>query len=352
VIASVAFHNFKALRSARLELAPFNLVIGPSGSGKTSLIEAVLRLQALSRRPAGDPAAIKTDRAMLEFRFRPPFDAIGVRIGCASDYTCDLLVVSPPDAPDWPRLKDAIGGLQAFALDHRSMAQPSRPESGEKLLPNGSNIAAVLASIAERAPAAFGELRDAFVRMLPEFRDIDFARVPEGGVTIELPLREHQDGERVGAQDLAQGTLFTLAMLAIAYDPDPPALVCVEEIDRGIHPRMLREIRDLFYRLSYPETCGARRRPTQVIATTHSPLMVDLFKDHPEEVVITQKHGSIAHFQKLADRPDVPELLREGSLGDIWMSGILGGVPEEAAFEEETGEDGPGTPGGEAPGRE
>jgi ABC-type branched-subunit amino acid transport system ATPase component len=37
VIASVTFRNFKALRSARIELSPFNLVIGPNGSGKSTL---------------------------------------------------------------------------------------------------------------------------------------------------------------------------------------------------------------------------------------------------------------------------------------------------------------------------
>jgi hypothetical protein len=31
----------------------------------------------------------------------------------------------------------------------------------------------------------------------------------------------------------------------------------------------------------------------------------------------------------LIDRPDLEELLREGSLGDMWFAGVLGGVPEE-----------------------
>ena len=45
MIAAVHFRNFKALRSAAVRLAPFNLFIGPSGSGKTSLIQALLRLR-------------------------------------------------------------------------------------------------------------------------------------------------------------------------------------------------------------------------------------------------------------------------------------------------------------------
>ena len=52
-----------------------------------------------------------------------------------------------------------------------------------------------------------------------------------------------------------------------------------------------------------------------------------------------------AHFERLSDRADVPELLREGSLGDIWLSGILGGVPEERMEGETDARDGGGGAG-------
>ncbi|MDR1283749.1 MAG: ATPase, partial [Opitutaceae bacterium] len=74
---------------------------------------------------------------------------------------------------------------------------------------------------------------------------------------------------------------------------------------------------------------AAARSPTQVIATTHSPYLLDLFREHPEEVVIAEKHGREAHFFRLSDRADLAELLAGASLGDLWYSGILGGVPEE-----------------------
>jgi hypothetical protein len=85
-------------------------------------------------------------------------------------------------------------------------------------------------------------------------------------------------------------------------------------------------VRDLLYRLAYP---ADGREPVQVVTTSHSPYFIDLFRDHPEEVVISQKEGRAARFERLSDRPDLPELLQEGSLGDMWFSGILGGVPEE-----------------------
>ncbi len=118
-------------------------------------------------------------------------------------------------------------------------------------------------------------------------------------------------------------------MLTISYLPSPPPIVGIEEPDRGIHPRLLRDIRDALYRLAYPEDFGEKREPVQVIATTHSPYMLELFRDHPEEIVIAEKVGNEARFHRLADRPDIEEILQDTSLGEAWYSGILGGVPQE-----------------------
>jgi hypothetical protein len=65
----------------------------------------------------------------------------------------------------------------------------------------------------------------------------------------------------------------------------------------------------VLYRLSYPADYGHARAPVQVIATTHSPHLLDLFRDHPEEIVIADKHGRAATFARLSDRPDLEALL-------------------------------------------
>jgi predicted ATPase len=162
---------------------------------------------------------------------------------------------------------------------------------------------------------------------LPEFTGI-LLKEDDGG-RVSLALRIGGSEAPVTADNLSQGVFYLLGILVLSFDPAPPAVVCIEEIDRGIHPRMLREVRDALYRLSYPVSFGETRAPVQVIATTHSPYLLDLFREHPEEIVITQKHGHEARFERLADRADLKELLSEGSLGDMWFSGILGGVPEE-----------------------
>jgi energy-coupling factor transporter ATP-binding protein EcfA2 len=330
VIVSVAFHNFKALRDARMALQPFNLVLGPSGSGKTSLIQALLRLRTLTRLQAGtnsDGANRRKDSAVIEFQLGPPHDQVTVRLSCVSDLVCDQIEFIPADPALRAAVEPTISGIRAFLFDHYAMAEVCDDKGSLELASNGANLSAVLAAFAAQFPETFARLEQDLVRIMPEFTHLGFTRPSKGSVQLALKLRD-EPGE-VTADNLSQGTLYLLAMMALAFHPQPPSVVCIEEIDRGIHPRMLREVRDLLYRLSYPTATAIDRVPVQVIATTHSPYLLDLFKDHPEEIFISHKVGNAAHFEKLSDRDDLPELLAEGSLGDLWFSGILGGVPEE-----------------------
>jgi predicted ATPase len=118
-----------------------------------------------------------------------------------------------------------------------------------------------------------------------------------------------------------------LALLTLAYHPTPPSLIALEEPDRGMHPYLLRHIRDALYRLSHPESGGEKREPVQVIATTHSPYFLDLFRESPEDIVVANKVGLDVQFQRLTSQPHFHDILGESALGDAWFSGVLGGVP-------------------------
>lgn len=335
MIAAVYFKNFKALREAGVRLEPFNLFIGPNGSGKTSLIQALLRLRTLAGLQVvhgHDLPGQRPDGPRIEFHFAAPFQDLRVTLGCNSDeMVCNLLAVD--HAPgiagggEWEELRTRLQGIRAFLFDHYAMALPARRSDGAELASNAGNLAAVLARRREQAPAALDLLEADFCRILPEFGGLDFRAV--GDDRVELAARLAGSNERVAADGLSQGTLYLLATLTLAHAPAPPTVVCLEEADRGVHPRLHREVCDALYRLSYPRDAGLDRAPVQVIATTHSPYLLDQFKEHPEEVVLASKHGNAATFMRLSERPDLLDLMKDAHLGDLWYSGILGGVPGE-----------------------
>jgi predicted ATPase len=332
MIAAVRFKNFKALRAAAVQLAPFNLVLGPNGSGKTSLIQSLLRLRTLSGlAPAPNPGATTPGGPEIEFSFAAPFADIRVALGCSTDeLVCNLLVLDAPPEADARRaeLRARLQSIRAYLFDHYAMAVPARSGDGAELASNGGNLAAVLATWQARHPAAFAALQAEFTRLMPEFAALEVR--PRDGGLVELGAHlVAEGGHFVAADSLSQGTLYLLAILTLAFTPNPPAVVCIEEVDRGMHPRSFREVRDALYRLSYPKETGMDRPPVQVITTTHSPYFLDQFREHPEEVVLASKHGAEATFERLSDRTDILDLMKETHLGDLWYSGILGGVPGE-----------------------
>lgn len=334
MIAAVRFKNFKALRATAVRLAPFNLVLGPNGSGKTSLIQSLLRLRTLAGLPSIDApeAGVGTNSGpVIEFSFDEPYQDIRVTLSCSADeLVCNLLAIDAPPEAEARRaeLRVKLMSVRAYLFDHYAMAVPAKAADSSELASNGGNLAAVLATWQVKEPAAFAALQAEFVRLLPEFSALEL--LPREGGLVELGARlVAEGGHRVAADSLSQGTLYQLAILTLAFTPQPPAVVCLEEVDRGLHPRSFRQVRDLLYRLSYPQETGVDRAPVQVITTTHSPYFLDQFREHPEEVVLASKRGSEATFERLSERTDLLDLMKETHLGDLWYSGILGGVPGE-----------------------
>jgi predicted ATPase len=217
-----------------------------------------------------------------------------------------------------------LARMRTYVLDATAIAQPVPVNSGANLQRNGGGLAAVLDDLKDNHPERWNDLLAEMCLWLPEYDYILFDKPQQGQKGIAL--RTKRGGHRIPARELSQGTLVALALLTLAYLPDPPSLVGLEEIDRGLHPRLLRHLQDALYRLSYPESCGEKRPPIQVIATTHSPYLLDMYRDHPEEVVLAQKEGLEVQMKRLTDIEHYHEILGESPLSEVWYSGVLGGV--------------------------
>lgn len=328
MISVISFKNFKALRSTRLQLGRYNLIVGPNGSGKSTLLAG---LQVISRQRQfrfQEVRTLGTDQdpgyTEIAVQWKNATDSHPVQLGWVVTSTGVVLSPKYPDADVEEGFAEISKGL-VFALSEEAIAAPVQLQPQMKLASNGGGLAGVLDRMRDESPEVFEQLNEEIARLLPEFDRILFETPSPGARGLMLRTREGKHAIR--GVNLSQGVLLALALLTLSYLPDPPSIVGLEEPDRGIHPRLYRDVQDALYRLSYPESFGIDRAPVQVIVTTHSPFMLDLHKDHPEEIVIAERteHGS--EFHRLSERPDLAELLDEVSLGEAWYSGILGGVP-------------------------
>ncbi|NJL56138.1 ATP-binding protein, partial [bacterium] len=68
---------------------------------------------------------------------------------------------------------------------------------------------------------------------------------------------------------LSEGTRRVTAILAVLLHDQPPPLLCIEEIENGLDPWTIKYVLE--------ELTGAVERGTQVILTTHSPYLLNLF---------------------------------------------------------------------------
>ena len=100
------------------------------------------------------------------------------------------------------------------------------------------------------------------------------------------------------------------AYLVLLSDPDPPPLLCIEEPENGLHPRLLPIL---------AEELRAHAAKTQVFVSSHSPYFVNALR--PEELWIMDRdrsHG-FATIERADKVSGVPEFVQFGdSLGNLW----------------------------------
>lgn len=322
---SIQFQNFKALRDTTLPLSRFTLIVGPNGSGKSTALNAFLALNNLplirETRSAGAPTSAPVK---LIATWKP--DQHG-DIDClvSAEWNPQAGIHGSASYGSSPKVRLVLSRTRFYSLDATAIAASVHLQPNIELAHNGANLAGVLDRLRDQNPERSESLNEQLSRWIPEFDRVLFETPQSGHRSIALRTRE--GGHLIKANDLSQGTLIALALLTIAYLPEPPSIVCLEEPDHGLHPRLLRDVRDALYRLAYPEGSQEKREPVQVIATTHNPYFLDLFREHPDEIVIAEKVGLEAKFSRLSDRKDLEEILGDAPLSEVWYSGVLGGVP-------------------------
>lgn len=337
MISSIRFLNFKSLRDATLPLGRFTLLVGPNGSGKSSALQAL----AIAAKPTIDWGPFRTvgvgRKEPVQFRIQWKLEG---HTGYSENDTIVTVVsqsrrahevngaqVSGVIGNTLEDLVASIGVSPIYALDAQQIASTVMLVPNAQLAGNGHNLAAVLDRLRDQTPEGFEELNDELGRWLPQFDRILFDTPASGNRSISLRTRHGHHA--IPATQLSQGELFAMALLTLTSLPENHKIIGLEEPERGIHPRLLRDVRDAIYRLCYPEEFNDKRPPVQVVATTHSPAFLDLFRDNPGRIVLAHKTGLEAHFTPLTEYKDLHDILEGSRLGDVWYSGILGGIPSE-----------------------
>lgn len=223
------------------------------------------------------------------------------------------------DASQVEELAELFETLRIFDVNVLATRQPSARASSEKLLADGSNLAPHLAYLSIEFPDLFARIVDDMRQVLPGLTNIEVVAI--GGATEGRVIMLHEQGLS-GATPLAlasYGTIRALALFTMLSDPAPPKLTCIEEIDHGLHPYALDRLVDRLRSAS---------KKTQLVIATHSPALVNRLE--PSELVVFER-DAVTGTTRIPDLPEsrIEEIAAEGDyrLGELWFSGVLGGVP-------------------------
>lgn len=157
-------------------------------------------------------------------------------------------------------------------------------------------------------------LLDCAKRVMPSLEkiDTDFTHTK----SLALFLKEKGFARPWLADDVSDGTLQTIALLAAIFDPRAQ-LVVIEEPENNIHPWALRNL-----------VAAARLASTskQIMLTTHSPVLVDQLR--PEELWIVQRPAAETKIDPLLKLD--PSLREDWGKGNFTLSNYLdsGAVPD------------------------
>lgn len=184
---------------------------------------------------------------------------------------------------------------------------------------HGENFAALIRAIAKE-PAT----KDAYLSWLKQLRPAEVSDVGTLSGAVGEPMFMLREGQReYPAPVLSDGTLRFAAITAAFFQPDLPAVLTIEEIENGIHAHRVRLLVELL-------RSQAARGGTQVMATTHSPIVLAWLQ--PKEYATTffcrrdeetgESHicplPKIPHFNDVVSRQPIADLFSEG-----WLEGAL-----------------------------
>jgi predicted ATPase len=176
--------------------------------------------------------------------------------------------------------------------------RPGVPTPNPDLERHGNNLPAFVAQL-RRTPGVWAQILETMRRVVPGLRDIDTAFTPDRRLTLRF--YEDNVGRPWASEDVSDGTIQTLALLAALHDPRT-TFVLIEEPENAVHPWIIR---------NFVEACR-QIHDKQIVLTTHSPVLMNTLA--PEEVLVAFREAGETRLESLTNLdPEARGLWEQGT---------------------------------------
>lgn len=199
---------------------------------------------------------------------------------------------------------------------HIQQARPERESSyAEHLSKEGENLAMVTEFLYKRHSDIFQKIIKKLKQRVPGISEVDSKITEEGRVLLRFKDGDFHDPFL--ARYVSDGTIKMFAYLVLLYDPKPHPLLCVEEPENQLYPKLLYELAEEFREYA--------RKGGQVFVSTHSPDFLNGCE--LEEVFWLQKERGYTVVKRASDDEQITTYMNEGDkLGYLWRQGFFEGA--------------------------
>lgn len=331
MIKRIKIENFRSFVKAEAELQPFTLVIGANGAGKSNLLRWFVFASTGEDESPHILHRSEMTRFVIDYSDNKSF---------ISDFENDMqlpasktglaafseLIKSAPEIESGDILtKLPFESLPLFNLSADAISRAEPLATRPTVRSNGSGTTQVLESLKNgNREDLFDSIEKHFKLYVPEVEKLSFF-TSENKKSIQVRERG-LGGKTLPASELSEGTRLILCILTIIHQENPPPVILLEDIDRGMHPRLFEQIAPLMRKI-------AEEHDINIIATTHNPYLVDAFQDAKECVLLVEKVDGASVLVPLTKKLEGLDYDKEEahvSLGELWYSGLVGGVPLRA----------------------
>jgi predicted ATPase len=197
--------------------------------------------------------------------------------------------------------------------------QRARPEQeagyAEHLSKEGENLSLVTEYLYKRHGKIFKEIIKKLKKRVPGITKVDAKTTEEGRVLLRFQDGAFQDPFL--ARHVSDGTIKMFAYLILLYDPKPHPLLCVEEPENQLYPKLLWELAEEFREYA--------SRGGQVFISTHSPDFLNAAQ--LEEVFWLVKESGYTSIRRASEDRQIKAYMQDGDkMGFLWKQGFFEGA--------------------------
>lgn len=185
----------------------------------------------------------------------------------------------------------------------------------EHLSREGENLSLVTQYLYERHRDIFNTILDRLKERVPGIENVTAKVTEEGRVLLKFHDGNFQDPFL--ARYVSDGTIKMFAYLVLLYDPSPYPLLCVEEPENQLYPKLLTELAEEFRLYA--------KRGGQVFISTHSPDLLNAAT--LDEVFWLIKENGYTRVKRAGEDEQIVAFMAEGDqMGYLWKQGFFEGV--------------------------